>query len=129
MYLTKREFWKRKNKKHIYQTYKDHWSRFIGNCEVLCDKIWALDKLIDEHKETEHVYRYLVKVKDDATSLSQYVIACKYSGATVSDMLLSFDAYKDLMFKCSTITRSIGKIDSAILLCDMLEKCELTIRK
>lgn len=128
MFITEKEFFKRKNRKQMYSTYREHWCSFITSCEVLQDKYAVLERLIKEFRDTEHVYHFLQKVKDDVTCLAQYKMACMYQGATNSDVVLSYGAYKYLLTQQAKINRALGQIDAAILLCDRLKKDELTIR-
>ena len=127
MFITKRAFFK--NKKEMYSTYREHWNNFITSCEVFQDKYAVLERLINEYRDTEYVYKFLSKVKDNVTCLAQYRIACTYQGAESSDMILTWHAYRHMMMSNQgKINRAIGEIDGAIIMCDLIKKHELTLR-
>lgn len=128
MFLTSKEFFSRSNRKLMYSTYLEHCRAFITTCEVFIDKCYILDTLLDKYKDTAHVYSYLKSIKKEVTSLGEYDTACKYRGGATSNVILNYGSYRDLMTAQGRIQRATGSISAAILLCDTLEKEELTLR-
>lgn len=128
MFLTRKEFFSRPNRKLMYSTYLDHCRAFITTCEVFIDKYRLLDTLLDKYKDTDPVYSYLKSIKTEVNSLGEYDTACKYKCGATSNVMLNYTSYRDLMVVQGKIQRATGVVSAAILLCDTLEKDELTMR-
>lgn len=128
MFIKRRKFFSRKNKKSLYNKYLNDYTAFKTLCERYENKLSNLNAVIKDNVSNQTLYNYLNKVKDDVVGLGRESICYTYQDCFGGlDIIFTANDYCDLMFKTQKMTLALGKMEATLELVDYLKLKKLAI--
>lgn len=128
MVIKKKEFFKRKNRNTIYNTYQKSIHTLNSLAEQFEAKLKYIRNYKDQYKNSEHIYDMLCKLESDMDS-SFYLVAL-YEGQLIksSHYIADINVYQYLDNYSIRLLRGIGMMDNLINTIEYLERNNLGVR-
>lgn len=127
--MTKRQFFKRKNRDNVYRIYKQQFESVQNYAGVYLAKLGAVKALMDSHKNNTHLYEFLKSVVDCVDTYAITSTAYLYDGMKFNGIDDSMRIYNSLISASYKLSHSIGRLNTAIELVTTLDKKDLSITK
>lgn len=104
MFITKKEFHKRANRKAIYNNYIVTWNHFCDVCSAMLDFKRRAERIRLDVRDTTHLYNYIDRMISDAQDGPAITVAHKYEdGVEFTNIVASLNAWVDLHVMYSRI--------------------------
>ncbi len=127
MLLEKRLFFKRKNRKAIYNIYLDSFRALKDASEDFIVLSRRLDELLDKFKYQDHMYKLICDVKQDAKWAEN--VAHVYSMVGAENIVASVDAYKNFTTNYYKVVSCCYKMREILSIATIMETEELKLTK
>lgn len=128
MVLTKREFFKRKNRKKVYDVYVDAVDRAYELSERYANKLSILRKRKDEYRTNSHIWAILNKTENDNASSFEYCAFLRCNNLKRNAFIVSIEEYDNIILDTQKLARAVGSIDGVLDFIDYLEHHNLVVR-
>ena len=128
MNLTKREFFKRKNRNKVYSTYEDTINRAYDLSERYYNMVSILHSRIKGYRKDSYIWQLLNKVEHDHASLYDFCAFQRCNNIKRSAFIVNVNEYNEIILDTQKLARAIGAIDSTLEFVDYLERNELKVR-
>lgn len=128
MLITKREFFKRKNRNTLYHIYEGAVNDFASITEQFNGKLNTIRNLKNQYRNSEHIYHLLDAMENDMSS--SFYRCTFYEGQLIksSNFIADMKIYQSLNTHISRLTRGVGVMESLINTLTYLERNELGVR-
>lgn len=128
MLMTKKEFFKRKNKSKVYNQYDNMVSNLYETSNTYKRKVSNLRSLQQNYRTTEHIYNIITQVLNDVTSNFE---TCAYEVGTMcknSNYKVDMELFTSLQYKIGILEASIARISTVETIVNYFERNELQVR-
>lgn len=127
--MTKRQFFKRKNRDNVYRIYKQQFDSVQNDASVYLAKLGVVKGLMNSYRNDTHLYEFLKSVVDSVDTYAITSTAYLYDGMKFNGIDDSMRIYNSLIIASYRLSHSIGKLNAAIELVNILDKKDLSITK
>lgn len=128
MNLTKKEFFKRKNRKDIYKIYEDVIDRAYDVSEEFANKIRQLKGMKDEHRNNTYIWDILDMVEKDCTRSFEYEAFLRCNTLKKNAYIVSTAVYDTINLDIIKLSNAIGRIKETNNFIEYLKRNELGVR-
>lgn len=123
MLISRRKFFKRKNREKIYNIYyaydlSETYERVLNN----------LRKTKDEYRCNYHIWKILSDVEYDTTTAFQSCSFLRCNNLKRAAFLVSLQEYDSIILDTQKLARAIGNIEKTLSFVDYLENNNLVVR-
>lgn len=128
MLMTKKEFFKRKNRIRVYNQYDNMVSNLHETSDTYRKRLILLRHLQAQYRNTEHIYNIITQVLSDVTSSYE---TCAYEIGTMcknSNYKVDMQLFDSLQYKIGILEASIAKMSTVENIIHYFESNELQIR-
>ena len=128
MLMTKKEFFKRKNRNKVYNQYDCMVSNLYELSNTYKRKVMNLRALQQNYRTTEHIYNIITEILNDVTCS---VETCAYEIGTMcrnSNYKIDMDLFTSLQYKIGILEASIARISTVETIVNYFERNELQVR-
>lgn len=129
MLISKKKFFKRKNRKAIYEVYEELVSLYNSVARSYYDNLKVIRKYKDQFKDTGHIYELICMVEEDVTWPSN-INTC-HKGLVVDD--INYIANVEYVYRYTPnyidrLSYNIGKMSSLISILEYFDSNDLGVR-
>ena len=128
MDMTKREFFKLKHRKHIYNIYSNVASRAYDLSETFLTKLKLIRELKDHYRDNDSIWQLLHNTEAVCTSNFEFEAIVRCNSAGKNDFKTSHAAYGALTYDIRKLSLAIGRMSAVIDLFEYMKKNDLCLR-
>lgn len=128
MNITRKEFFKRKNRKRIYMAYENTVNRAYDLSESYAAKLTTLRKRKDDYRANSHIWKILNKVEQDNSSSFESCAFLRCNNLKRTAFVVSLEEYDNISLDIQKLARAIGNMDGVLSFISHLEQNELGVR-
>jgi hypothetical protein len=128
MIITKREFFKRKNRKCVYSIYESAVDRAYDLSERYATKLSILRKRKDEYRANSHIWKLLSNVENNNASSFEYCAFLRCNNLKRDAFVVTIDEYDKIILDIQKLACAIGNIECALDFVTTLEHDNLAVR-
>lgn len=128
MLMTKKEFFKRKNRNKVYNQYDNMVSNLHEISNTYKNKVANLRALQQNYRTTEHIYNIITEVLNNVTTSYE---TCAYEVGTMckdSNYKVDMDLFAFLQYKIGILEASIARISTVETIVNYFERNDLQVR-
>lgn len=128
MNLTKKQFFKRKNRKHIYSIYEGTVDRAYELSQDYYDNVEHLQELKGKYRTNTYIWDMLSELEYNATGAGYHCSATRCQQIKSTPYKVDIQAYNILLNDITKLSAANGKMRGTFNILEELEHQELTIR-
>lgn len=128
MTLTKRKFFKRKNRTKIYNVYTTAIDRACELAERYQNKVTILRSRKNDFQTGSHIWSLLDRAEKEFTSTFEHYAYLRCANLKCSAFTVNLTEYDELVQDIQKLTNAIGNISALLEVIDYLERNELKVR-
>jgi len=128
MLITKKEFFSRKNRKHVYSVYENAIDEAYELSERYSNKLNILRKRKDEYRTNSHIWKLLSKVESNNASSFESCAFLRCNNLKRTAFVVSPDEYNSVILDIQKLAKAVGNIDGILDFIDHLEHNNLVMR-
>lgn len=128
MNLTKKEFFKRKNRKHIYSIYESTVDRAYELSQEYYNNVDHLQELKGKYRTNTYIWDILSNLEYNSTGASYHCSATRCQQIKSTPYKVDIQTYNILSNDITKLSAANGKMRGTFNIIEELEHQELTIR-
>ena len=128
MNLTRREFFKRKNRKNIYCIYEDVVDRAYELSQDYYNNVEYLQELKSKYRTNSYIWDILSSLEYNSTGASYHCSATRCQHIKSASYKVDVNAYNIINTDIERLSTANGKMRGTFNIIEQLEHQELTVR-
>lgn len=128
MLIKKKEFFKRKNRKHIYSIYEDVVDRAYELSQDYYNNVEYLQELKSKYRTNTYIWDILSSLEYNSTGASYHCSATRCQQIKSTPYKVDIQTYNILIADITKLSASNGKMRGTFNIIEQLEHQELTVR-
>jgi hypothetical protein len=128
MNITKKEFFKHKNRKQVYAVYENTVNCAYDLSERYANKLSILRKRKDEYRANSHIWKILSDVESSNASFFESCAFLRCNNLKRSAFVVSLEEYDNIVLDTQKLAKAIGNIESTLDFVNYLEHNNLVVR-
>ena len=128
MNITKREFFKRKNRKHIYSIYENAVERAYELSQEYYNKVEYLQELKKKYRTNTYIWDILSALEYNSTGASYHCSATRCQQLKSTPYKVDVKAYDVINVDIARLSDANGKMRGTFNIIEDLEHSDLTVR-
>ena len=128
MNLTKRQFFKRKTRKHIYSIYEDAVERAYELSQEYYNNIDHLQELKSKYRTNTYIWDILSSLEYNSTGASYHCSATRCQQLKSTPYKVDIKAYDVVNIDIMRLSAANGKMRGTFNIIEQLEHQDLTVR-
>ncbi len=128
MNMTKREFFRRKNRASLYNIYENAISRAYDLSERYLTKVNILRNRKNDFQTGSHIWILLNNLEKDITSSFEYYACLRCNSLKQTAFKVNMKEYDEVILDTQKLANAIGKMETMLDIVDYMERNTLKMR-